>query len=86
MMERLARASSLPLQNADVTAEGSIDTEAVREGPAVLDRAHMRFELVGVNDAQAKELVATYKQRWPLYGSVAVATANTTVEVVAIPG
>jgi hypothetical protein len=36
MMERLARASSLPLQKAEVTAQGSIDTEAVREGPAVL--------------------------------------------------
>jgi len=63
MMERLARASSLPLQKADVTAECSIDTDAVREGPAVLDRAHLRFELVGVNDAQAKEMVATYKRR-----------------------
>jgi uncharacterized OsmC-like protein len=63
MMERLARASHLPLQKADVTAECSIDTDAVREGPAVLDRAHMRFELVGVNEAQAKELVATYKRR-----------------------
>ena len=63
MMERLARASSLPLQKAEVTAEGSIDTEAVREGPAVLDRAHMRFELVGLSQAQAKELVETYKRR-----------------------
>jgi uncharacterized OsmC-like protein len=63
MMERLARASNLPLQRADVTAEGSIDTEAVREGPAVLDRAHMRFELAGVNDAQAQEMVTTYKRR-----------------------
>ena len=63
MMERLARASSLPLQKADVTAEGAIDTEAVREGPAVLDRARMRFELVGLNTAQAKELVETYKRR-----------------------
>lgn len=63
MMERLARASSLPLQRADITMEGSIDTEAVREGPPVLDRAHMRFELVGLSNAQAKELVETYKRR-----------------------
>jgi len=63
MMERLARASSLPLQRADVTMEGSIDTEAVREGPPVLDRAHMQFTLVGLTNAQAKELVETYKRR-----------------------
>ncbi len=63
MMERLARASSFPLQRADVSMEGSIDTEAVREGPPVLDRAHLRFELVGLSEAQAKEMVETYKRR-----------------------
>jgi uncharacterized OsmC-like protein len=63
MMERLARASHLPLQKADVTVECSIDTEAIREGPAVLDWTHMRFELVGVNDAQAKEMVTAYKRQ-----------------------
>ena len=62
MMERLARASSFPLRRADVSMEGSIDTEAVREGPPVLDRAHMRFELVGLTEAQAKEMVETYKR------------------------
>ena len=62
MMERLAQASSFPLQRAEVSMEGSIDTQAVREGPPVLDRAHMRFELVGLNEAQAKEMVETYKR------------------------
>lgn len=63
MMERLARASGVPLKRAEVSAEGSIDTEAVREGPAVLDRAHMRFELVGPTEAQTREMVETYKRR-----------------------
>jgi len=63
MAERLARASNLPLKRAHVSMEGRIDTEAVREGPPVLDRAHMQFMLVGLTNAQAKELVETYKRR-----------------------
>ena len=63
MMERLARESGIPLKRADVTMEGTIDTQMQREGPVVLDRAHMNFILAGVSDAQAKELVETYKRR-----------------------
>jgi uncharacterized OsmC-like protein len=63
MMERLARANNLPLKRTHVSMEGAIDTQAVREGPPVLDRANMQFTLVGLTNAQAKELVDTYKQR-----------------------
>ncbi len=63
MVERLARASALPLKRAHVSMEWRIDTDAVREGPPVLDRAHLQFTLVGLTKAQAHELVETYKRR-----------------------
>jgi uncharacterized OsmC-like protein len=63
MMERLARANNLPLKRTHVSMEGSIDTQAQREGPPVLDSARMKFTLVGLTNAQAKELVDTYKRR-----------------------
>ena len=63
MMERLARADNLPLKRTHVSMEGSIDTQAQREGPPVLDSARMQFTLVGLTNAQAKELVDTYKRR-----------------------
>ena len=63
MFERLARQGGIPLRRADVSMEGTIDTEAVREGPSVLDRARIRCELAGVSEAQARDLVETYKRR-----------------------
>src|SRR5262245_53613288 len=63
MMERLARANNLPLKRTDVRMEGTIDTQAQREGPPVLDSARMQFTLVGLTNSQAKELVDTYKRR-----------------------
>jgi len=35
----------------------------------------MTFELAGVTQDQADSLVQTYRSRWPLYGTVAGATA-----------
>ena len=63
MMERLAREAKLPLTRADVTMEGTIDTQMQREGPVVLDRARMNFVLAGISEAQAAQLVETYKRR-----------------------
>jgi uncharacterized OsmC-like protein len=63
MVERLARAANLPLKRADVSMEGTIDTQMQREGPVVLDRAHIKFVLAGITDAQAKEMVENYKRR-----------------------
>jgi uncharacterized OsmC-like protein len=63
MMERLAKTANLPLKRASVTMEGSIDTQAQREGPPVLDSAKMTFTLFGLSSTQARELVETYKRR-----------------------
>ena len=65
MLGRLSRESEMPLKWADVTIEGTRDTEAppIHEGLSVFDSVHMRFELTGLDDDQAQELVATYQQR-----------------------
>jgi uncharacterized OsmC-like protein len=63
MMERLARAVNAPLARVEVSMEGVIDTEARREGPAVFESARMEFVMAGLSQAQAQELVETYKRR-----------------------
>jgi uncharacterized OsmC-like protein len=63
MVERLARTSKAPLARVEVSMEGVIDTEAKHEGPAVFESARLKFVMVGVSDAQAREMVETYKHR-----------------------
>ncbi|MGH7916110.1 MAG: OsmC family protein [Candidatus Binataceae bacterium] len=61
MMERLAHHSKAPLTRVEVTMDGVIDTEAPHEGPAVFQSARMEFVMAGVSEAQAHEMVETYK-------------------------
>ena len=65
MLERLARESEIPLKWTDVTVEATRDSGAtpVHENVSVYDTVHLRFDLAGVNDEQARELVETYKRR-----------------------
>jgi uncharacterized OsmC-like protein len=65
MLERLARESQMPLGWTDVTVEGTRDTEAapIHENLSVYDAVHLRFELTGLDDDQAQELVGIYKRR-----------------------
>jgi len=44
----------------------------------------MTFTIAGVSQAQAEDLVATYRNRWPLYRTVAGAT-EVKVDVTAMP-
>jgi uncharacterized OsmC-like protein len=62
MMERLARAASVPLKRVEVSMEGVIDTEARREGPAVFESARLEFVMAGIAQAQAQQFVDTYKR------------------------
>ncbi len=63
MLERLAREREYPLKWVDVSLDGTRDTEAVHEVYSVYDQVHMRFELTGVDESQAQDLVETYKGR-----------------------
>ena len=62
MVERLARERDVPLKRMDVSIEAMRDREAAREEYSVYDRVRMRFELTGPSEAQARELVETYKR------------------------
>ncbi len=65
MVERLARESQIPLQWVNVTAESVRDNEAapLYEDVSVFNQMHMNFELTGIDDDQAQELVAAYRRR-----------------------
>ena len=63
MLERLAREGDIPLKWANISIEAMRDRDAVHEVHSVYDGVHMRFELTGPDEAQASELVETYKRR-----------------------
>ena len=65
MLERLARDSHVPLKWTDVTVDATRDSDAIpiHENLSVYDAVDLHFELTGVDDDQAQELVETYKRR-----------------------
>jgi uncharacterized OsmC-like protein len=63
MVERLAREQGLPLKRAEVKMDAMSDRQAPRSGPALLDRAGMHFEFVGITENAAAKLVETFKSR-----------------------
>ena len=65
MVEKLARDSQMPLKWMDVTVEATRDMDAapVYENLSVYNAIHMNFELTGLDDDQAQELVEIYKRR-----------------------
>jgi len=63
MLERLAREKEYPLKWVDVTLDATRDLEDVREAYSIYDRIAIRFELTGVDELQASDLVDVYKRR-----------------------
>jgi len=59
LVEGHAQETGVPLKRMDVTIEGTRAAAAPNRFASVT----MRFELAGVSQAQAEELVATYRQR-----------------------
>jgi uncharacterized OsmC-like protein len=80
MMGRIAKAEGIPLDWVDVVVEAYRDTAKPLGEVTVFDRVDIRVQLWGVEREKAEYLVAQWKRRCPLYGSVAVATPNTTVQ------
>jgi uncharacterized OsmC-like protein len=80
MLEREARSRGIPLEKVDVSLDAVRDPSANSNGQhATFQRIAMMFELVGPSDEQAHNLVDFYQHNCPLYGSVAIATPDTTV-------
>ncbi len=63
MVQRLAREAGVELKNVTVKMDAMSDRQAVRQGPAILDRVNMDFEFTGIDEAQAQNLVDTFKRR-----------------------
>lgn len=64
MMERIARAESLPLEHVHVAMDGVFDTQGDWSGrPPVLDSARMVFTFRGLTREQGGQLVETFKVR-----------------------
>lgn len=81
MIERIARAKEIAYESVTVTMEGTRDMRAERErGPQALDSARMKFVYRGVSQETAAYLTDAFQNKCPLYGSVAIATPDLTVE------
>jgi len=79
MIELHAQETGVPLERLAVTIEGSRDPEV-----AHYHAIHMRFEMAGVEQTQAEDLVKMYQGRCPLYGTVALGVKMTET-VVTVP-
>jgi uncharacterized OsmC-like protein len=82
MIGRLAKEQSIPLQWMDVSVEAYRDPSKAAGEVTVYDAIRVHLEMWGVDKAHAEGLVMTWKRRCPLYGSVATATADTTVDYI----
>jgi uncharacterized OsmC-like protein len=80
MIERIARAESIPYAHCSVRMEATRDMLAPRErGPQAMDSARMHFTWRGIGARDAAYLTEEFQHRCPLYGSVAIATPDCVV-------
>ena len=79
-MQVIAREKNLPLQAAGVAIAGTIDPEnPVHSDFRVFTSVRLQFVLKGINDEQGTQLITAFMGRYPLYGTVAVATPDVQV-------
>ena len=85
LMQVIAREEGVPLTGAVVRASGVVDrSNQARTDVTTFNSARFRFELAGVSQAQAEVLVVKFTRRCPLYGTLAIAVADITREVVVV--
>ena len=78
MIEMYAEENGIPLKGTTVTIKGSRHADVTH-----YESVHMHFELSGVSQEQAEELVRMYQGRCPLYGTLVMAT-KIAVDVTAV--
>jgi uncharacterized OsmC-like protein len=82
LMEVFAREDQVEVGPIEVGMRGVVDRDRpVREDVTVFNRVRMRFDVGGVTEEQARDLVERVKARCPLYGSVAVSVPDLEVDV-----
>lgn len=80
LIQVIAGERSIPLTAVHAEVAGKIDrAHEVRDDVTVFSHVWVRFALRGVGDEVAAALVDAFKARCPLYGTVAVASANVEV-------
>jgi uncharacterized OsmC-like protein len=64
LMQVLAKSSDIPLKRIHVSIRGSMDkSRPVRPDVSLFNSVRLNFKMAGVNDAQARQLVQTFKGR-----------------------
>jgi uncharacterized OsmC-like protein len=82
LMHVIARDQGAPLQHADVKIYGMIDRDRQERSDITLfNQVRISIALTGVTQAQGEEVVAGFRRRCPLYGTVAAATKAVSVEL-----
>src|SRR5262249_40564723 len=80
LIQVLARQHNVPLASIRCEIEATQDpSNPVRPDVNLFNEVNINFELGGVSQEQAQDLVDRFKRRCPLYGTVAVATPQVTV-------
>lgn len=86
VLQVLARDGGVPLQRVEVTVRGVIDRERQPHAHVtVFTEVDLHLRLFGPSDEQAAALVAGFRRKCPVYGSLAVASGRVTVRHQAEP-
>jgi uncharacterized OsmC-like protein len=82
LISRVARADGIPLRSAEAQIDAVLDKEFGPEGPRTFDSVRLTITLRGVSEDQADVLIRAFKARCPLYGSLALAVKDTSLNTV----
>ena len=81
IMQVIARDEKIPLERVEAALQGVIDRSCQpRDDLTLFSRVRLHLVLRGVDTEQAAVLVRGFQRRCPLYGTVAAATADLSVE------
>jgi uncharacterized OsmC-like protein len=86
LIQVLAKQTEVPLRSVSAEIDAIQDPGApVYPDVNVFNRVTVKLELRGVDEAQAADLVARFKRRCPIYGTVFKATPDVQVSFTAVP-
>ena len=64
LIQVLAKSKDIPLKSINVKIHGEMDrSKPVRPDVSLFNSVQLHFKMSGINDAQAKQLIATFKGR-----------------------
>lgn len=82
LVEVIASETNVPIESANVKVHGFLDrARQARSDVTVFNSLRMDFTVRGTDQGSAAELVAAFQKRCPIYGTMAVAIGDVTVNV-----